>query len=92
MSDGSGLQPAETKAGTTMYRPGATGGLEAAGPQAADYREQLRSRRWNAAPLENPEVEKTDPRIAVGVLLALAAATLGILVIGYGVGLWSLPA
>ncbi len=57
-----------------------------------DYRDSLRSRRWNAAPLENPEVEKSDPRLAVLVIVALAAITLVILVVGYGSGLWSLPA
>jgi hypothetical protein len=92
MTDGSGLQPAEGKAKTTMYRPGAAGGLEAAGPDRGDYRDQLRSRRWDAAPLENPEVEKTDPRIAVGALILLAVVTFVIIVAGYGVGLWSLPA
>ena len=92
MTDGTGLQPADGEAKTTMYRPGPEGGLEAGGPEVGDYRELLRSRRWNAAPLENPEVEKTDPRIAVGALVMLAAVTFAIILIGYGVGLWSLPA
>jgi hypothetical protein len=92
MTDGSDLQPAKSTARTTMYRPGAGGGLEAAGPESGDYRDQLRSRRWDAAPLANPEVEKTDPRIAVGALILLAVATFVIIVAGYGVGLWSLPA
>ena len=92
MTDGSGLQPADGEVKTTMYRPGPDGGLEAGAPEVADYRDQLRSRRWDAAPLENSEVEKTDPRIAVGVLVLLAALTLVVLVVGYGVGIWSLPA
>ena len=41
-----------------------------------DYRDQLGSRRWNAAPLRNPEVDKTDPRIAVAAVLLLATLTL----------------
>jgi hypothetical protein len=93
MTEGSGLQPANGEAKTTMYRPGPEGGLEAAAPEVADYRDQLRSRRWDAAPLENPEVEKTDPRIAVAAIVILGVVTLAVLVIGYGVlGLWSLPA
>ena len=76
MTDPSGLQPADGEAKTTLYRPGAGGGLEAGAPEVDDYRDQLRSRRWDAAPLENPEVEKTDPRIAVLALVLLAALTL----------------
>ncbi len=90
MTDGSSLQPTEGGK-TTLYRPNAEGGLEAA-PAEGDYRDDLRSRRWNAAPLENPEVEKTDPRIAVGALALLAVVTFVIIVVGYGAGLWSLPA
>lgn len=56
-----------------------------------DFRDQLRSRRWNAAPLRNPEVQKTDPRIAVAFIVILCAITLVVLVIGYGSGFWSLP-
>ena len=45
-------------------------------PASGDYRDQLSSRRWDAAPLRNPEAEKTDPRIAVAAILILAALTL----------------
>ena len=91
MTDGSDLQPAEGEAKTTMYRPGAEGGLEAGAPEAEDYRDQLRSRRWNAAPLENPEVEKTDSRIVVFGIVALATLTFVLLVVGYGLlEIWSL--
>ena len=66
MTDGVGPAASRGRAGkTTMYRPAAEGGLEARPGTSGDYRDELRSRRWNAAPLENPEVEKTDPRIAV---------------------------
>ncbi len=92
MTDQSSLQPTDGQKGTTLYRPDAEGGLEAVPPEG-DYRESLRSRRWNAAPLENPEVEKTDSRIAVAAIVGLALITLGILVVGYGVlEIWSLPA
>ena len=92
MTDERGLQPPEGEAKTILYRPGPEGGLEAGTPEVKDYREQLRSRRWNAAPLENPEVEKSDPRIAVFALIVLAALTFGVLAVGYGAGLWSVPA
>lgn len=66
--------------------------VTAASPRpAVDYRDGLRSRRWDAAPLRNPEVEKTDPRIAVAFIIGLSAITLVILVLGYASGFWSLP-
>lgn len=93
MTEGSELQPTTDDEGkTVMYRPAPQGGLEAVPSERADYREGLRSRRWNAAPLENPEVEKTDPRIAVAAIVGLAVVTLLVLVVGYGAGIWSLPA
>jgi hypothetical protein len=88
MTDQSSLQPEQQQGDTTTYRPSAQGGLEAAGDQTGDYRDDLRSRRWNAAPLKNPEVEKTDPRIAVVGIVILSAITLLVLVLGYGSGLW----
>ena len=94
MTDGSSLQPTEREGegATMLYRPDAEGGLEAV-PDEGDYRETLRSRRWDAAPLENPEVEKTDPRIAVVAVVLLAVVTLVVIVIGYGVlEIWGLPA
>jgi len=96
MTDQSGPQPqngdGDGDGKTIMYRPSAEGGLEAASPESADYRDQLQSRRWDAAPLQNPEVEKTDPRLAVAGLVVLSALTLIVLVLGYGAGIWSLPA
>ena len=94
MTEQSGLEPkqGEGDGDATPYRPSAEGGLEAAPQEASDYREQLGSRRWNAAPLENPEVEKTDPRIAVAFIVGLAVVTLIVLVAGYGAGVWNLPA
>jgi hypothetical protein len=89
MTDQSGLQPSESEGQTRLYRPTADGGLEAAPPEG-DYRDGLRSRRWNAAPLENPEVEKTDGRIVVGAIILLSALTFVVLVVGYGTGVWGL--
>ena len=37
-------------------------------------------------------VTSSDPRIAVGFIVGLAAITLLVLVVGYGLGIWSLPA
>ena len=91
MTDQSDLQPSEGEGKTIMYRPDAEGGLEVAPPERGDYREGLRSRRWDAAPLENPEVEKSDPRIVVFGIIGLAVLTLVILVLGYGpLDIWSL--
>ena len=74
----------------TLY-PSDEGPPKGAAAESGDYREGLRSRRWDAAPLENPEVEKTDSRIAVAAIIILAAITLIILVAGDGSGFWSLP-
>lgn len=89
MTEQSGLRP-EERGATTLSRPPVEGGLRAA-DDAEDYRAGLRSRRWNAAPLRNPEVEKTDPRLAVLAIAVLSAITLIIIVIGYASGFWALP-
>jgi hypothetical protein len=71
-----------------LYRPTPDGGLEPAPVEGRDHRRRLRSRRWDAAPLENPEAESTDPRIAVAVIAALLALTFVMLVAGYATGFW----
>jgi hypothetical protein len=58
---------------------------------SGDYRDELGSRRWNAAPLRNPEAARTDPRIAVAAILILCLVTLLVLVAGYASGFWQLP-
>ena len=91
MTDQSGSEPM-AGADATTARSAVAGGLGRSASSSGDYRDELRSRRWNAAPLENPEVEKTDPRIAVVAVVAMSVITLLVLVIGYGVvDLWSLP-
>ncbi len=87
MTESSELQPGQGDE-TTMYRPAAGGGLEAVPAERSDYRDGLRSGRWDAAPLENPEVDKTDGRITVAAIAILSAVTLVVLVLGYGSGLW----
>ncbi len=73
---------------TTLYRPGPDGGLEAVAPDGSDYREKLGSRRWDAAPLENPEVERTDPTIAVAFIIGMSIFTFVVIVVGYSSGFW----
>ncbi len=89
MSDDPGLQPEQGSGDTRMYRPSTEGGLETAPGGTGDYRDDLQSRRWNAAPLKNPEAQKTDPRIAVAGIVLLSAITLVVIVLGYGSGFWS---
>lgn len=71
-----------------LYRPDPDGGLSPAPVKPEDYRRQLRSRRWDAAPLANADVERTDPRIAVGFIVLLGLLTLALLLLGYGSGFW----
>lgn len=89
MTDQSTL-PAEDRTRTTATYPPASGaGLEPTDGQVTDYRDQLRSDRWNAAPLKNPEVQKTDARYVVLGVVLLSVITLLVLVLGYGSGFWS---
>jgi hypothetical protein len=86
------VAPEDGSSATMVFRPATEGGLEAAPREEGDYRSALRSRRWDAAPLRNPEVEKTDPRIAVAFIVAIAAITFVVVVLGYASGFWQLPA
>lgn len=56
--------------------------------RAADWRRGLRSPRWNAAPLANPEMNPTGRVRSVAMWLALGAVTFGIVLLGYGTGFW----
>jgi hypothetical protein len=87
MSDDSDL-PTSEGGDTTLYRPGPDGGLEAVPGETGDYRDRLSSRRWDAAPLENPEARKTDPRIAVAFIVGFSVFTFVVLVVGYSSGFW----
>jgi len=71
-----------------LYRPTTDGGLEPAPVEAKDYRRRLRSRRWKAAELANPEAQTTNPWIAVGFIAGLAALTFAVIVAGYAIGHW----
>ncbi|MBA2255107.1 MAG: hypothetical protein H0W07_08345 [Chloroflexi bacterium] len=70
-----------------LYRP-VPGGLEPGPVEQKDWRGRLRSRRWRAAPLENPEGQPVGPLGGVLFFGALALLTLIVLLIGYGTGFW----
>ena len=70
-----------------LYRPGPQG-LEPNPVEVRNWRRRLRSRRWNPAPLENPELEPTSSRMAVVFWLGLAGLTFVLLIVGYGLGIW----
>jgi hypothetical protein len=72
-----------------LHRPDADGNLAPTSATVGDYRTQLRSRRWDAAPLKDNEVELPDKRLAVLGIALISALTFGIIVVGYAVGLWS---
>lgn len=70
-----------------LYRPGPEG-LEPTPVELRTWRSRLRSRRWKAAPLSNPEMEPTSARMAVLFWLVLAVLTFVVLLAGYGLGIW----
>jgi hypothetical protein len=70
-----------------LHRPDGQGGIEAV-PPTGDYRKDLRSPRWNAARLANPEMNPTSRLRSALLWLVLAAATFVILLAGYGSGFW----
>lgn len=70
-----------------LYRP-VTSGLEPSPVEEKSWRHRLRSSRWNAAPLENPEGREAGPLGAILLFGGLAALTFVLLVIGYGIGFW----
>jgi hypothetical protein len=70
-----------------LYRP-ARGGLEPSPGDQRNWRRKLRSPRWNAASLENPEARLTSPLQAALFFLGLGIFTFIVLVIGYGIGFW----
>ena len=71
-----------------LHRPDADGKIAPSPATADDYRTQLRSRRWDAAPLDQNEVDLPDKRLAVLGLVLLAGLTFGAVVVGYAIGLW----
>ena len=71
-----------------LHRPDGQGGLEPQTETPADWRDQLESPRWNAAPLKNPEMNPTRTAAAVLFWLGLGALTFVLLLGGYGPHFW----
>lgn len=71
-----------------LHRPDADGKLAPSPATADDYRTQLRSRRWDAAPLDQNEVDLPDKRLAVLAIALMGLLTFVVIVIGYLVGHW----
>jgi hypothetical protein len=72
-----------------LHRPEPDGSLAPAPVEGRDYRRTLRSRRWDPAPLTNPESNKTNAWIAIAGIALIAAGTFAVLVLGYWVGFWN---
>lgn len=70
-----------------LYRPGPDG-LEANPVEVRNWRRRLRSRRWQPASLDNPEIEPTSSGMAVLFWVVLAVLTFVTLIVGYGIGFW----
>lgn len=71
-----------------LHRPDANGDLTPSPATPGDYRTQLRSRRWGAAPLRDNEVGLPDKRLAVLAIAILCAVTFAVIVLGYAIGHW----
>lgn len=71
-----------------LYRP-VKGGLEPSPVEEKDWRRRLRSPRWSAARLANPEGREASPLGAALIFGGLAAGTFALLVLGYLTGFWS---
>jgi hypothetical protein len=72
-----------------LHRPDGDGKLSPSPATADDYRTQLRSRRWDAARLDQNEVHLPDKRLAVVAIALLALLTFGVIVIGYLLEHWA---
>jgi hypothetical protein len=79
-----------------LHRPDGQGGLEPNPVSEVDYRRQLRSPRWGAAfrsgrlpALGNSEMNPTSIGRSIMLWVGLAGATFVLIVLGYGLGVWS---
>ena len=82
-----------------LHRPDGEGGLEPRQVKETNWRGQLQSGRWGLhrrdgrlPELKNPEMNPTSTPLAVAAWLGLGLLTFVILVVGYGIGFWHLPA
>ena len=80
-----------------LHRPDGKGGLEVRDGTGQNYRSTLRSPRWGAAlrggrlpELANPEMNPTSTARSVAFWVVLGVITFGLIVAGYGSGLWRL--
>lgn len=80
-----------------LHRPDGKGGLEVRSGTEQNYRSTLRSPRWGAAlrggrlpELANPEMNPTSTARSVAFWVVLGLITFGLIVAGYGSGLWRL--
>ena len=81
-----------------LHRPDGKGAVEPRPVVDPQWRRQLQSPRWGAAlegerlpSLKNPEMNPTSRFMSVLFWLGLGLLTFLILVVGYGIGFWSLP-
>jgi hypothetical protein len=80
-----------------LHRPDGKGGLEVRAGTEQNYRSTLRSPRWGAAlrggrlpALANPEMNPASTARSVALWVVLGLITFGLIVAGYGSGLWRL--
>ena len=79
-----------------LHRPDGKGGLEPRPVTDENWHSQLRSPRWGASlkggrppKLANPEMNPTSVGRSVLLWAGLAGATFLVIVVGYGLGIWS---
>jgi hypothetical protein len=68
---------------------GGESGLEPRVETPKDWRDELESPRWGAAPLRNPEMNPTRTWVAILFWGFLAALTFVLVLVGYGTGFWT---
>jgi hypothetical protein len=71
-----------------LHRPDGQGGLRPSADASRDWRTSLRSRRWRAAELRNPEMNPTSTATAIVFWAALGGLTFVLLLVGYGTHFW----
>ena len=82
-----------------LHRPDGRGGLEPRQVKETNWRGKLLSQRWGMGrrdghlpELNNHEMNPTSTGLAVLFWLGLGALTFLVIVVGYGVRFWALPA
>jgi hypothetical protein len=72
-----------------LNRPDGKGGIETVAPKK-EWREDLRSPRWNVPALANTEMNPTSGARSAVFWAVLAVLTFLLLLAGYGTGFWHL--